>query len=189
MLLRRADVIILGGAKILLGVGSAIPNAALKVIIVPSIKRERPNGRPQSVKSVKSVVGAVGLKPTEANFKYQLHAFPVLYTRPDVGLSLKFSALVAARVAATLVVAALGDVLFTRCSGSRSRVNLLPTYLVRELAAELGGYGATQSALAVGSVQHVGGCHDGRMSLGVFRVLHAQLQVGIDGQEVLASLR
>ena len=73
--------------------------------------------------------------------------------------SLQLSAwrIVAAR--ATLVVAALGDVLLARCSGSSRRVNLLPTYLVGELAAELGGYGATQSALAVGSVQHLGGCH------------------------------
>ena len=62
-------------------------------------------------------------------------------------------------IAAALVVATLGDVLFARCSGSSLRVNLLPTYLVRELAAELGGYGATQSALAVGCVQHLGGCH------------------------------
>ena len=92
-------------------------------------------------------------------------------------------------VAATLVVATLGDVLLARCSGSSLRVNLHPTHLVGELAAELGGYGATQSALAVGSVQHLGRCHDGRMSLGVFRVLHAELKVGIDGQEVLASLR
>ena len=61
--------------------------------------------------------------------------------------------------AATLVVAAIGDVLFARCSGSSLRVNLLPTYLVRELAAELGGYRATQSALAVGCVQHLGGRH------------------------------
>ena len=87
-----------------------------------------------------------------------------------MSLSFKFPSLAAARVATTLVVAALGDVLFARCSGSRCRVNLLPTYLVRELAAEglarrpegesqLGGYGATQSALAVGSVQHLGGCH------------------------------
>ena len=71
---------------------------------------------------------------------------------------------------ATLVLATLGDVLFARCSGSSLRVNLLPAYLVRELAAEglarrpegesqLGGYGATQSALAVGSVQHLGSCH------------------------------
>ena len=72
----------------------------------------------------------------------------------------QFSSLVAATVvAATLVVATLGDVLFARCSGSGLRVNLLPAYLVGELAAELGGYGATQSALAVGSVQHLGGCH------------------------------
>ena len=85
-------------------------------------------------------------------------------------------------------VATLGDVLLTRCSGSGLRVNLLPTHLVRELAAELGGNGATQSALPVGRVQHLGGGHDGRMSLGVFRVLHAQLNVGIDGQEVVAQL-
>ena len=62
-------------------------------------------------------------------------------------------------IAATLVVATLGDVLFARCSGSCLRVNLLPTYLVGELAAELGGYGATQSAPSVGCVQHLGGCH------------------------------
>ena len=62
-------------------------------------------------------------------------------------------------VAATLIVATLGDVLLARCSGSSLRVNLQPTHLVRELAAELGGYGATQSALAVGCVQHLGGCH------------------------------
>ena len=85
-------------------------------------------------------------------------------------LAFQLPALVAARAAATLVVAALGDVLFARCSGSGLRVNLLPTHLVRELTAEglarrpkgeshLGGYGATQSALAVGCVQHLGGCH------------------------------
>ena len=85
-------------------------------------------------------------------------------------LAFQLPALVAARAAATLVVAALGDVLFARCSGSGLRVNLLPTHLVRELAAEglarrpegesqLGGHGATQSALAVGCVQHLGGCH------------------------------
>ena len=87
-----------------------------------------------------------------------------------VSLSLQLPAWRVGRVAAALVLAALGDVLFARCSGSRCRVNLLPTYLVRELTAEglarrpegesqLGGYGATQSALAVGSVQHLGGCH------------------------------
>ena len=65
----------------------------------------------------------------------------------------------AATVRAALVVATLGDVLLTRCSGSRLRVNLLPTHLVGELAAKLRGYGATKSALAVGSVQHLGGCH------------------------------
>ena len=100
---------------------------------------------------------------------------------------------------AALVVATLGDVLLTRCSGSSLRVNLLPTHLVGELAAEglarrpegesqLRGHGATEPALAVGSVQHLGGCHDRRMSLGVFRVLHAQLNVGIDRQEVVAQL-
>ena len=73
-------------------------------------------------------------------------------------------------VAATLASATLGDVLFTRCSGSSLRVNLLPTYLVSELAAEglarrpegesqLRGHGATQSALPVGCVQHLGGRH------------------------------
>ena len=79
-----------------------------------------------------------------------------------VGLSFKFSTwwvVVATLVAATLVLATLGDVLLTRCSGSGLRVNLLPTHLVGELAAELGGYGATQSAPSVGSVQHLGGCH------------------------------
>ena len=62
-------------------------------------------------------------------------------------------------ILATLVLATLGDVLLARCSGSSLRVNLLPTHLVGELAAELGGHGATQSALAVGSVQHLGGRH------------------------------
>ena len=61
--------------------------------------------------------------------------------------------------------ATLGDVLFTRCSGSGLRVNLQPTHLVGELAAELGSYRATESALAVGSVQHLGGCHDRLMRL------------------------
>ena len=120
-----------------------------------------------------------------------------------VGLSLKLPAwrIAAAAVrAAALVVATLGDVLLTGCSGSGLRVNLLPADLVGELAAEglarrpegesqLRGYGATESALAVGSVQHLGRCHDGLMRLRVFRVLHAQLKVGIDRQEVLASLR
>ena len=74
-------------------------------------------------------------------------------------LPFQFPASRTAALVATLVVATLGDVLLTRCSGSGLRVNLLPTYLVGELAAELGGYGATQSALAVGSVQHLGRCH------------------------------
>ncbi len=74
-------------------------------------------------------------------------------------LSFQLSAWRIVVTAAALVVATLGDVLFARCSGSSLRVNLLPTYLVGELAAELGGYGATQSALAVGCVQHLGGRH------------------------------
>ena len=73
--------------------------------------------------------------------------------------SLQLPASRTAALVATLASATLGDVLFARCSGGCLRVNLLPTYLVGELAAELGGYGATQSALAVGSVQHIGGCH------------------------------
>ena len=93
------------------------------------------------------------------------------YILHPCGSAFQLSALVAATVvAATLVVATIGDVLLTRCSGSGLRVNLLPTYLVGELAAEglarrhevesqLGGYGATQSALPVGRVQHLGGCH------------------------------
>ena len=76
-----------------------------------------------------------------------------------VSLSFKFTAWRIVVVATTLVVATLGDVLLARCSGSSLRVNLLPTYLVRELAAELGGYGATQSAPSVGSVEHLGRCH------------------------------
>ena len=85
--------------------------------------------------------------------------------------SLQLSASRTAALVAALIVATLGDVLFARCSGSGLRVNLLPTHLVGELAAEglarrpegesqLRGHGATQSALAVGSVQHLGGCHD-----------------------------
>ena len=73
--------------------------------------------------------------------------------------SLQLSAWRVVVAARTLVVATLGDVLFARCSGSCLRINLHPTYLVGELAAELRGYGATQSALAVGCVQHLGGCH------------------------------
>ena len=53
-----------------------------------------------------------------------------------------------ATIRAAAVVATLGDVLLTRCSGSSLRVNLLPTHLVGELAAELRGHGATKSALA-----------------------------------------
>ena len=80
--------------------------------------------------------------------------------RAELGVHPYGSALqLPALVTTTLVVATLGDVLFARCSGSGLRVNLLPTYLVGELAAELGGHGATQSALAVGCVQHLGGCH------------------------------
>ena len=66
-----------------------------------------------------------------------------------VGLSLQLSAWRIVVAAATLVAATLGDVLFARCSGSSLRDNLLPTHLVGELAAELGGYRVTQSALAV----------------------------------------
>ena len=76
-----------------------------------------------------------------------------------MSLPFKFPASRTAALVATLVVAALGDVLLARCSGSCLRVNLLPTYLVGELTAELGGYGATQSALAVGCVQHLGGSY------------------------------
>ena len=103
------------------------------------------------------------------------------------------TAAVAPAIVATLVVATLGDVLLARCCGSSRRVNLLPTHLVGELAAEglarrpegesqLRGHGATQSALAVGSVQHLGGRHDGLVRLRILRVLHAQLEVGIDRQ-------
>ena len=74
-------------------------------------------------------------------------------------LSLQLPASRTAALVATLASVTLGDVLFARCSGSSLRVNLLPAHLVGELAAELGGYGATQSALAVGSVQHLGGRH------------------------------
>jgi hypothetical protein len=73
--------------------------------------------------------------------------------------SLQLSASRTAALVATLFVATLGDVLLARCSGSSLRVNLHPTHLVGELAAELGGYRATQSAPSVGSVQHLGGCH------------------------------
>ena len=61
----------------------------------------------------------------------------------------------AAAIVTAVVVATLGDVLLTRSSGSRLRVNLLPTHLVGELAAELRGHGATKSALAGGSVQRL----------------------------------
>ena len=73
--------------------------------------------------------------------------------------SLQLPASRTAALVATLVVAALGDVLLARCSGSSLRVNLLPTHLVGELAAELRGYGATQSAPSVGCVQHLGRRH------------------------------
>ena len=73
--------------------------------------------------------------------------------------SLQLPASRTAALVATLASATIGDVLLARCSGSSLRVNLLPTYLVGELAAELRGYGATQSAPSVGSVQHLGGCH------------------------------
>ena len=90
--------------------------------------------------------------------KQILHSSLFTFHLPQA-LSLQLSASRTAALVATLIVAALGDVLLARCSGSCLRVNLLPTHLVGELAAKLGGYGATQSALAVGSVQHLGGCH------------------------------
>ena len=109
---------------------------------------------------------------TSALFHLTSSCAPWVLRRAELGVhpygsALQLPSLVAAT---TLVLATLGDVLFARCSGSSLRVNLLPTYLVGELAAEglarrpegesqLGGYGATQSALAVGSVQHLGGCH------------------------------
>ena len=72
-------------------------------------------------------------------------------------LQLPWRVATAATIRAALVVATLGDVLLTRCSGSRLRVNLRPTHLIRELASELRGHGATKSALAVGSVQRLFG--------------------------------
>ena len=69
--------------------------------------------------------------------------------------SLQLTASRTAALVATLASATLGDVL----SGSCLRVKLHPTHLVGELAAELGGYRATQSAPSVGCVQHLGGCH------------------------------
>ena len=50
-------------------------------------------------------------------------------------LSLQLPASRTAALVATLASATLGDVLLARCSGSCRRVNLLPTHLVRELAA------------------------------------------------------
>ena len=88
-----------------------------------------------------------------------MHLAGLIFGRTLVVEPLPFQLPARSVSAATLVVATLGDVLFARCCGSCLRVNLLPTHLVRELAAELGGYGATQSALAVGCVQHLGGCH------------------------------
>jgi len=82
--------------------------------------------------------------------KQILHSSLFTFHLPQA-LSLQLPASRTAALVATLVVATLGDVLFARCSGSSLRVNLLPTHLVGELAAELRGYGATQSAL--------GGCH------------------------------
>ena len=76
-----------------------------------------------------------------------------------MSLPFKLPASRTAALVAALVLATLGDVLLARCSGSSLRINLLPAYLVGELAAELGGYRATQSAPSVGSVQHLGGCH------------------------------
>ena len=84
--------------------------------------------------------------------------------------SLQLPASRTAALVATLASATLGDVLLAGCSGSGLRVNLHPTHLVGELAAEglarrpegesqLGGYRATQSALAVGCIEHLGGCH------------------------------
>jgi len=90
--------------------------------------------------------------------KQILHSSLFTFHLPQA-LSFKFPASRTSALVAALVVATLGDVLFARCSGISLRVNLLPTYLVRELAAELGGYRATQSALAFGSVQHLGRCH------------------------------
>ena len=52
--------------------------------------------------------------------------------------SLQLPASRTAALVATLASATLGDVLLARCSGSSLRVNLLPTHLVRELAAALG---------------------------------------------------
>ena len=51
-------------------------------------------------------------------------------------LSLQFPASRTAALVATLASATLGDVFLARCSGSSLRVNLLPTHLVGELAAE-----------------------------------------------------
>ena len=66
--------------------------------------------------------------------------------------SLQLSASRTAALVATLVVAALGDVLLARCSGSSLRVNLLPTYLVGELAAAL-GYAALLAKNLAATVQ------------------------------------
>ena len=73
--------------------------------------------------------------------------------------SLQLPASRTAALVATLASATLDDVLLARCSGSSLRVNLHPTHLVGELAAELGGYRATQSAIAVGCIEHLGRCH------------------------------
>ena len=53
-----------------------------------------------------------------------------------MSLPFKFPASRTATLVATLASATLGDVLLARCSGSGLRVNLLPAYLVGELAAE-----------------------------------------------------
>ena len=66
------------------------------------------------------------------------HTLPSYILHPE-GSSLQLPASRTAALVATLVVATLGDVLFARCSGSSLRVNLLPTHLVGELAAELRG--------------------------------------------------
>ena len=60
----------------------------------------------------------------------------------------------AAAIRAALVVATLGDVLLTRSSGSGLRVNLLPTHLVGELAAELRGCLTIAAVVRVSAGRH-----------------------------------
>ena len=82
-----------------------------------------------------------------------------------------------------IVAAAVDDILVGNL-GTCALVNLLPRNIAGEFLAELDAYRSTQTALALVSSQHLGGCNRHFAHL-VLHILYRGVQIGIDRQVIV----